>query len=52
MTEFNSKPFAEQEGNQGNVGKHKPDENKSPTSLKSMVANLIAGLHLLLMKPT
>ena len=28
MTEINSKPFAEQEGNQGNVGKHKPNENK------------------------
>ena len=34
MTVINSKPFAEQEGNQGNVGKHKPDENKKSYKFK------------------
>ena len=34
MTEINSKPFAEKEGNQGNVGKHKPDENKKSYKFK------------------
>jgi len=34
MTEINSKSFTEQEGNQGNVGKHKPDENKKSYKFK------------------
>ena len=34
MTEINSKPFAEQEGTQGNVGKHKPEENKKSYKFK------------------
>lgn len=34
MTEINSKPFAEQEGTQGNVGEHKPNENKKSYKFK------------------
>ena len=30
----NSKSFAEQEGNQGNVGEHKPNENKKSYKFK------------------